>query len=210
MSMRGTIGAMRYLLPLLVFLSAAAVADLADDVRCREVGFSRAAEARDIVAFRSFIDADARFVASDVRRGVDEVAAAWAPFFAADGPAIRWRPGVVEVLDDGRLALSRGPYRVIATNSDGESVTYWGTFNSVWRLNEDGVWRVVFDADAVLDLAERERATLFHGFHGHWVDLLKAQEARPRRLAWRLGTYPSGSEASAAIARVISISSSVE
>ncbi len=58
-----------------------------------------------------------------------------------------------------------------------------------------------FDADAVLDLAERERATIFHGFHGHWVDLLKAQEARPRRLAWRLGTYPSGSEASAAISR---------
>jgi fatty-acyl-CoA synthase len=58
-----------------------------------------------------------------------------------------------------------------------------------------------FDAEAALDLAEREQATIFHGFHGHWVDLLKAQETRSRRLAWRLGTYPSGSETSATIAR---------
>ena len=126
--------------------TSSALADLTEDVRCREIGFSKAAEARDLNAFRSFIDADARFVAGDVRRGVDEVAAAWAPFFAADGPAIRWRPSVVEVLDDGRLALSRGPYRVIAINAEGETVEYWGTFNSVWRLNKDGVWRVVFDA----------------------------------------------------------------
>jgi hypothetical protein len=26
------------------------------------------------------------------------------------------------------------------------AVESWGTFNSVWRLNVDGTWRVVFDA----------------------------------------------------------------
>jgi len=122
------------------------MADLTADVRCREIGFSQSAEARDLDAFRSFIDADARFVASDVRRGIDAVAAAWAPFFTADGPTIKWRPSIVEVLEDGLLALSRGPYRVIARNADGETAEYWGTFNSVWRLHDDGVWRVVFDA----------------------------------------------------------------
>ncbi|MDJ0749692.1 MAG: nuclear transport factor 2 family protein [Woeseiaceae bacterium] len=139
---------MRILLPLLFLLATAvpAIADLTADVRCREIAFSLAAEARDLEAFRSFIDADARFIASDVRRGVDEVAAGWAPFFAADGPAIRWRPSIVEVLDDGHLALSRGPYRVVAKDAEGESVEYWGTFNSVWRLNDDDIWRVVFDA----------------------------------------------------------------
>ena len=25
-------------------------------------------------------------------------------------------------------------------------VESWGTFNSVWRVNDDGQWRVVFDA----------------------------------------------------------------
>ncbi len=142
--MRGTIVTMRIALPF-VFLLATAVPAFAD-VRCREIAFSLAAEARDLDAFRSFIDADARFVASDVRRGVDEVAAAWAPFFAVDGPTIRWRPDIVEVLDDERLALSRGPYRVRSEDADGRPVEYWGTFNSIWRLNDDGVWRVVFDA----------------------------------------------------------------
>jgi fatty-acyl-CoA synthase len=50
----------------------------------------------------------------------------------------------------------------------------------------------VFDADRALDLAEQERATVLHGFEAHWLDLLTAQARRPRRLALRLGTLPSG------------------
>ncbi|MDH3621361.1 MAG: nuclear transport factor 2 family protein [Gammaproteobacteria bacterium] len=121
-------------------------ADLVDDVRCQEIGFSKAAEERDLSAFRSFIDADARFVGSSVLRGVDAVAEGWSVFFKADGPTIKWRPQFVEVLDDGKLALSRGPYRLVSTDPDGNVVESWGTFNSTWRLNEDGQWRVVFDA----------------------------------------------------------------
>ena len=157
-SMHGTIADMRnsVLLLALVLAMSSVLADSAEEVRCREIGFSQSAEARDVDAFRSFIDADARFVAAAVRRGVDEVADAWAPFFSDDGPAIKWRPSIVEVLKDGRLALSRGPYRVTATNADGESVDHWGTFNSVWRLNDDGVWRVVFDAGSPSDVPPDE------------------------------------------------------
>jgi len=50
----------------------------------------------------------------------------------------------------------------------------------------------VFDAERALDLAEQERATVLHGFEAHWLDLLNAQARRPRRLALRLGTLPSG------------------
>ena len=126
--------------------STTATADLLDDVRCREIGFSKSAERQDLVAFRSFIDADARFVGSSVLKGVDSITQAWSVFFAADGPIIKWRPQLVEVLEDGKLALSRGPYRILAKDPDGKPVENWGTFNSVWRLNEDGKWRVVFDA----------------------------------------------------------------
>ena len=47
------------------------------------------------------------------------------------------------------LALSRGPYRMITRDEAGNESEHWGTFNSVWRLNEDGEWRVVFDAGNV-------------------------------------------------------------
>lgn len=58
----------------------------------------------------------------------------------------------------------------------------------------------VFDADRALDLAEREGATIFHGFEAHWLDLLAAQEKRPRRLKMRFGTLPSGVESTIPIA----------
>jgi fatty-acyl-CoA synthase len=58
-----------------------------------------------------------------------------------------------------------------------------------------------FDADQVLDLAEAEAATILHGFDAHWLDLLAAQDARPRRLAMRFGTYPSGTDASVDVCR---------
>jgi uncharacterized protein (TIGR02246 family) len=137
------------------------LADLADDVRCREIGFSQAAEARDAQRFVSFIDRDARFVGGTVSRGPAEIGAAWAAFFEADGPTIKWRPKYVEVLEDGDLALSRGPYRLTVRDDEGNENRRWGTFNSVWRLHADGVWRVVFDAgSAATETPDDETRTL--------------------------------------------------
>jgi fatty-acyl-CoA synthase len=61
----------------------------------------------------------------------------------------------------------------------------------------------VFDAERALDLAEQERATVLHGFEAHWLDLLAAQARRPRRLALRLGTLPSGVESTVPIAEKV-------
>lgn len=58
-----------------------------------------------------------------------------------------------------------------------------------------------FDADLALDIAERERATVLHGFDAHWLDLLRAQGTRPRQLAVRLATCPSGMASSVVTAR---------
>ncbi len=130
----------------LLLACSTALADLAEEVRCREIGFSKAAEKQSARRFASFIDADARFVSSTVTRGPDEVTEAWTVFFTGDSPTIKWRPQIVEVLEDGKLALSRGPYRVISKDEDGNETEHWGTFNSVWRLQADGGWKVVFDA----------------------------------------------------------------
>jgi len=130
---------MKFLTLLSAFLifSATAFADLSDDVHCREIGFSKSAETR---------DADARFVGNSVMRGTAAIAEAWSVFFAEGGPSIKWRPQFVEALEDGKLALTRGPYRMITTDDEGVATEHWGTFNSVWRLQADGSWKVVFDA----------------------------------------------------------------
>ena len=134
----------------LIFLASCAVADVIvdakDEVRCREIAFSRSVENKDIEAFKSFLDNDARFVGRSVMSGPHAITEAWKVFFADDGPIIKWRPQFVEVLEDQTLALTRGPFRMISKDADGNSVEQWGTFNSVWRKDPDGQWRVVFDA----------------------------------------------------------------
>ena len=144
---------MRNLATLLLLSTVAtpALADLEQQVRCREIGFSKSVEAQDRETFASFIDPDARFVGGKVDRGRDVITEAWAVFFTDDLPSIMWRPQIVEVLESGNLALSRGPYRIIDENESGEAREAWGTFNSVWRLDADGEWLVVFDAGSFPD-----------------------------------------------------------
>ena len=135
---------------LIIFLAlvvgSTALADLVEQVRCREIAFSVSVETQDVALFTSFIDADARFAGNSVLHGPKSIAEAWGVFFAEDGPKIKWRPRFVEVLEDGTLALTRGPYRMTTRDEQGVETEHWGTFNSVWRLHEDGEWRVVFDA----------------------------------------------------------------
>jgi ketosteroid isomerase-like protein len=135
----------------LALAASPALADLAEDVRCREIGFSKSVENQDRERFASFIDPDARFVGNKVDRSPEAITEAWAVFFTDELPSIKWRPQFLEVLESGDLALSRGPYRIIDKNEQGETTEAWGTYNSVWRLNADGEWLIVFDAGSFPD-----------------------------------------------------------
>jgi ketosteroid isomerase-like protein len=125
---------------------SAAIDPVRQDVVCAEVGFSRSVENRDFEAFIAYLDPEARFVTGQVSRGPEEIGQAWAGFFAPDGALIRWRPAIVEVVANGTLAISRGPYRMTTIGDTGEPAHVWGTFNSTWRLSANGEWKVLFDA----------------------------------------------------------------
>jgi len=114
-------------------------ADLARQVFVAESSFAHTMAARDHGAFASFIAPDAIFFGRQgALRGKTAVVEAWAPFFAGPDAPFSWRPEVVEVLESGMLALTSGPVR----DPTGKQT---GTFNSVWRREPDGRWRVVFD-----------------------------------------------------------------
>ncbi|MPY91697.1 MAG: AMP-binding protein [Acidimicrobiia bacterium] len=57
-----------------------------------------------------------------------------------------------------------------------------------------------FDANEVLDAAEAEGITMFHGFDTHWSDFIRAQQARPRQLRLRMGTLAAGMQSSTPVA----------
>jgi len=111
----------------------------ADEVEAREIAFAKTMADRDLDAFRSFISTEAIFFnGNEPVRGRDAIVQAWAPFFDGEAAPFSWHPDVVEVLESGSLGLSSGP--VMAAS--GEQV---GRFNSIWRKEADGQWRVVFD-----------------------------------------------------------------
>src|SRR5262245_33031640 len=107
-----------------------------------ERGFAGTMAKRDAAAFASYVSQEAIFMgagaAPRVLRGKAAIVEGWKAYFEGPEAPFSWQPEIVEVLDSGNLALTSGPLH----NSKGELI---GLFNSIWRLEADGRWRVVFD-----------------------------------------------------------------
>jgi ketosteroid isomerase-like protein len=107
-------------------------------VRSTELAFAKAMADRDFNAFVSHLSRDAVFFDDHaIQHGAAEVSAAWKPLFNGPKAPFSWAPDHVEVLASGDLALSTGPVIV------NDKVV--GRFNSIWRLEAPGTWRIVFD-----------------------------------------------------------------
>lgn len=128
----------------LVLLLAAAVSaqpdsSLTEQVRRTEMAFAKTMADRDHAGFTWFLAKEAIFVSPNrVLRGAKEVAAGWKRFYEGPQAPFSWAPEQVQVLDSGTLAFSSGPVR----DASGKRV---GTFNSIWRREAGGKWKIVID-----------------------------------------------------------------
>jgi ketosteroid isomerase-like protein len=115
---------------------------LKDVVADAERSFAGAMAARDLTAFASHISPEAVFFSSadgtQVLRGKTAIVEGWKRLFEGPIAPFSWSPDTAQVLDSGTLAMTTGPVR----DQKGQ-VT--GRFSSVWRLDADGTWRVIFD-----------------------------------------------------------------
>lgn len=119
--------------------AGAADKDLAADVKARETAFAKTMADRDVKAFAEFIAKDGVFFGGKGPiRGRDAVVAAWTRFFEGPAAPFSWAPETAEVLASGKLGLTSGPVH----DPNGEQI---GIFTTIWRLESDGKWRVVFD-----------------------------------------------------------------
>ena len=104
-----------------------------------ERAFAKSMADRDASAFATHVSDEAIFFnGAGVLRGKKEVLATWSRFFKGKTAPFSWEPDRVEALQSGTLALSTGLVR----DPDGKVI---GRFNSIWRRESRGVWRIVFD-----------------------------------------------------------------
>jgi ketosteroid isomerase-like protein len=114
-------------------------AALGREVADTERAFAATMARRDFAGFQGFLADDAIFFSGgQATRGKAQVAQQWQPLYQPPQPPFSWEPEQVQVLDSGSLALSTGPVR----DAQGKRI---GTFNSIWRREAPGVWRIVFD-----------------------------------------------------------------
>jgi ketosteroid isomerase-like protein len=123
---------------LLGLVSVASSSAALDEVRLADVAFAeRATEAGYHLAFVEYLADDAVLFRPEAVGGQQ--------WLAANDPApgrLEWRPSAAAAACSGRLAVTSGPWRY--TNDEGgESAE--GHYLSVWRLEEDGQWRVILD-----------------------------------------------------------------
>ena len=113
--------------------------ELTRQVRQAETAFAATMAARDFKRFASFIAQEAVFFGrTGPLRGKASVIQAWRGYFDGAQAPFSWEPAIVEVLDSGNLAFTSGAVR----DPQGRET---GTFNSVWRRETDGSWKVIFD-----------------------------------------------------------------
>ena len=127
-------------LAMAMFITSPATAQpLRDQVWAAEVAFARSMADRDLKKFSEFISDEAIFFAGTTAlTGKVKVIENWASFFKEPAAPFSWEPDQVEVLSSGTLAISTGPVR----DSTGKVI---GRFSTIWRLEGENQWRVVFD-----------------------------------------------------------------
>jgi ketosteroid isomerase-like protein len=114
-------------------------AQLQEQVAAMERAFAATMAERNRDAFTDLLDPEAIFYSGrDVLRGREQVTTSWSSYFEGSEAPFSWEPDSVQVLDSGTLALSTGPVR----DPSGRIIA---RFNSIWRRNAAGEWKIIFD-----------------------------------------------------------------
>ena len=111
---------------------------LQDQLRAAETAFAKTMADRDVNAFATFLSDEAIFFGRRELRGKGAIVEAWSAYFKEKDAPFSWQPDMALVLDSGTLGLTSGPVLDPAGNRI-------GTFNTTWRREAGGEWRVVFD-----------------------------------------------------------------
>ena len=65
---------------------------------------------------------------------------AWPPDFS-----LTWAPVKADMAASGDMGYTYGNYELKSKDKDGQLVTHYGKYASIWKKQKDGSWKVVLD-----------------------------------------------------------------
>ena len=149
---------MQHVLALVLVMATPAASDPVEEVRQAEIAFARAFAERNEERFFDLVADDATFLSGTATlRGKAEVRRVWSGFFKEPQAPFSWGPERVVVSGDGKLGLSFGPIY----DARGRHA---GFYNSTWRREADGSWKVVFDGPGAPPSVVTEAPRVEEGF----------------------------------------------
>lgn len=80
-----------------------------------------------------------------ITAGTRAIREAMEPVFANPDFSVRWEPVDADVSRADDLGYTHGKYTLTTTNAEGEPVTLYGKYVTIWKKQPDGAWRVVAD-----------------------------------------------------------------
>ena len=135
----GYVAGLSLLMASTAVLAQSNLQDLQRQVTETERAFAKTMADRDFEAFVSFLSEETVFFSGlNALTGKQQVADTWKGYYETPDAPFSWEPEQVVVLESGTLALSTGPVK----NAEGKQVA---SFTSIWRLEESGDWRIIFD-----------------------------------------------------------------
>jgi ketosteroid isomerase-like protein len=113
----------------------------------RDAEFDRVTAAEGLEGFTSFIAEDAVFFPANAPlvTGREAIRTAWTEVLTTPGLSLRWQPIKAVLAQSGELGYTYGNYQLTTSEAEGQSVTRYGKYVTIWKKQSDGVWRVVVD-----------------------------------------------------------------
>lgn len=134
------------ILGLLLFAGSVCAADTVETLLTRDREFAKSSAARGVEAWKEFlaervVKFDAKHVTTTREAAIRELA----PGFQTPGFDFQWEPLSGEISSSGDLGFTYGTYTIKFQAPDGEWKTRQGHYLTVWRKQNDGIWKVAAD-----------------------------------------------------------------
>jgi ketosteroid isomerase-like protein len=122
------------------------ISKLKDAVEQTELAFSKMAGEKGITeAFYHFADDNAVLMRRNSLVKGKEAIKEFYLQSGLDNAKLEWAPSFVDVASSGDMAYTYGNYNLTMQDSTGETQSASGIFHTVWKRQEDGSWKYVWD-----------------------------------------------------------------